>query len=97
MRRSCEEQLKHARLQMDEFRKDFLKQLEDSRRELQLERETSNKQLELELQQSRISSKIITRHNDDKFRFLSFVPFQMKSTIKSFLNSANKSTTIREF
>ena len=59
MKKSYEEQLKHARMQMDEFRRDFLKQLEETRKDslkqlemkdqqLQREREISNKQLELE-------------------------------------------------
>jgi hypothetical protein len=50
-----EEQLKHARLQMDEFRKDFLEQLEMKEKQIeskdqqfQREREISTKQLELE-------------------------------------------------
>ncbi len=53
--KNFEEQLKHARLQMDEFRKDFLKQLEMKEKQIELkdqqfqrEREISNKQLELE-------------------------------------------------
>jgi hypothetical protein len=55
MRKSYEEQLKHARMQMDEFRNDFLKQLEMKEKQIeskdqqfQRERETSDEQLELE-------------------------------------------------
>jgi hypothetical protein len=40
MKKSYEEQLKHARMQMDEFRRDFLKQLEETRKD-------SLKQLEM--------------------------------------------------
>ncbi len=35
MRKSYEEQLKHARLQLDEFRKDFLKQLEMKEKQIE--------------------------------------------------------------
>jgi hypothetical protein len=53
-----EEQLKHARLQMDEFRKDFLKQLDlktkgndDSRRDFLKQLETKDKQISSQLSQ----------------------------------------------
>jgi hypothetical protein len=42
--KNCEEQIKHARLQLDEFRKDFLKQLDIKEKQ----NEISSKQLELE-------------------------------------------------
>jgi hypothetical protein len=46
--RNYEEQLKHARLQMDEFRKDFLKQLEETRKD-------SLKQLEMKEKQNEVA------------------------------------------
>jgi hypothetical protein len=58
MRKSYEEQLKHARLQLDEFRKDFLKQL-------QLEREISNKQLELERAENQQLRNLLQHKKDE--------------------------------
>jgi hypothetical protein len=46
-----EEQLKHARLQMDEFRKDSLKQLEETRKDFLKQLEMNEKQIESKDQQ----------------------------------------------
>jgi hypothetical protein len=56
--RNYEEQLKHARLQMDEFRKDFLKQMEISHKQLELER-AENQQLRNLLQQQKLEMSAI--------------------------------------
>ncbi len=56
MRRSYEEQLKHARLQVDEFRRDFLKQLE--MKEKQLESKENQKSWEKQLEDSRRELKL---------------------------------------
>jgi hypothetical protein len=49
--------LKHARLQMDEFRRDFLKQLEETRRDSLKQLEMKEKQIESKDKQNEISSK----------------------------------------